>query len=289
VYWVEYGTRDSLGNYKHDGTLLSYAPDDGTTSVVASGLEGPIGVEVTTSHAYVYVDGARPLYAPAHLQLLRVPLAGGSAELVQEGAFPSSFAAAGSQAFWETSSTHPDSKIFTMTSDADAAVSEFVADSNARKLTIDGTDLYYAGSNGLTRTPTDSAAPVALGLSATDFALHDDSVYALDFASGAGGLLTRAPKTGGEFLRVRALGPGAPSRLRRAGDRYFFEALNYSQTDPNEQLQVLSASFVDDSPPIRLLYRPSRNSFVDHLWVASENALYWSEGRAIYKQPLPIP
>jgi len=288
VYWVEYGTRDDNGTYQHDGALLSYAPDSGTSSVIASGLEGPIGVEVTTSHAYVEVDGGRPLGTPIRLQLFRVPLAGGNAELVQDNAYHTSFAAEGGRAFWVQSALGP-TTIYSMTSDSDAVATEFITSPGILGcLTIDGTDLYYQTYEQLMRTSTGSAAPVALGQSVGDIVVHDDAVFALQSLSTVGGMLARAPKSGGEFVRVRALGSGLPDGLRRVGDRYFFEASASPNDEPYlNDLRVLTGSFVDQSPLVQLLQRPDRGSYIDHLWVVTGGDLYWSDGRSVFKQPLP--
>ncbi|HYP98658.1 MAG TPA: hypothetical protein VER96_08290 [Polyangiaceae bacterium] len=283
VYWVEYGTRDALGNYQHDGALLAYSPDDGTTTVVASGLEGPTDVAITTTHAYVYVDGARPSGTFIRAQLLRVPLAGGNAELVQDGAIPASFAADGSRAFWSTDYTLPNQNIYSMTSDSNAVPTTFVA-GDAFKLAIDGSDLYYKVGSGLMRTPTANAAPVAVNVSVGEYVLHDDSIYTLESVNG-GLMLSLAPKTGGETTRVRALGYSYPLKLRRLGDRYFVES---QPTGSPSQRQLLTASFVGTDPPVRLI-GPSRGWAGDRLWAATATTLYWSEGRAVYKQPLTTP
>ena len=287
VYWVEYGTRDALGNYQHDGALLAYAIADGTTTVVASALEGPIDVELTTSHAYIYIDGARPLNTPIHSQLLRVPLSGGTAELVQEGARPASFAAAGSKAFWSRNYTEGTPNIYSLESDANAVPTVFVA-AYANALASDATDLYYLSDQGLMRSPIASAAPVVLGASPGAFVLHDDSIFSLESVT-AGGLLQRGPKSGGDSLRVRALGSGTPSELQAVGDRYFLSVAQSGNWTPSGfayYAQVLTAGFVGTDPPIRLLERTKPITSPDQLWVGTASDLYWSEGRTIYKQPL---
>jgi hypothetical protein len=53
--------------------------------------------------------------------------------------------------------------------------------------------------------------------------------------------------------------------------------------------QVLTAGFAGTDPPIRVLERPRREWVIDRLWVGTAAALYWSEGQAIYEQPLPKP
>ena len=290
VYWVEYGTRDALGNYQHDGALMSYAIADGTTTVLASGLPGPVALGLTTTHIYVYVDGAPLISTPTHPQLLRVPLVGGNATLVQDGALPFGFVAVGSRAFWAISD-----ELYSMASDPSAVASKFVT-GFWKSLSADATDLYYiSGSNEFVHTPATSAAPVPVGVPSSRYALHDDSIYTLEWVNN-GALLSRAPKSGGVYQRVRALGAGNPSGLRVVGDRYFLDVDTSPIPDSTDssgaytsKRQVLNAAFVGTDPPIRLLERIHRNSFVDQLWVGTAGALYWSEGQAIYRQPVPTP
>jgi len=292
VYWLEYGTRDALGNYQHDGALMSYSITDGTTAVLASGLAGPTSLKLSTTHAYVYLDGAPLIGTPIHAQLFRVPLNGGVPELVQDGAQPQFFAAAGSQPFWAAGK-----EVYTMGSEANALPTVFVSEL-VRALATDATDLYYyaASSGSLMRAPLAGAAPSAVGVTAISFALHDDAIYALESirtaADTMGGLLSRAPKSGGAFERVRALGSGTPSNLTAVGDRYFLDVVPAAVEGSNGysyKTQVLTAGFAGSDPPIRLLERNQRQTRVDELWVGTAAALYWSEGQAIYKQPLPTP
>jgi hypothetical protein len=296
VYWLEYGTRDALGNYLHDGALMSYSVVDGTTAILAAGLPGPVGLALTTSHAYVFVDGAPLIGTPTQPQLLRVPLAGGGPVLVQEGAQPYSFAAAGSRAFWSSWGN----AVYSMLSDPNAVPTVFISE-KAYNLTTDATDLYYGGAasgDEVMRTPIASAATTAVGVSVNGgFALHDDGIYKLESAytgNNAGGLLSRVPKSGGAFQRVRALGAGSPRNLKVVGDHYFLDVIPDPLPVGNGQVyafttQVLTAGFVGSDPPIRLLDRAVRDSLVDRLWVGTADALYWSEGQAIYRQPLPTP
>jgi hypothetical protein len=158
-------------------------------------------------------------------------------------------------------------------------------------LKSDATDLYYPASGGLMRTPIASAAPSAVGvsgLSVYDFALYADGIFALESSNG-GGLLSRAPKSGGAFQRVRALGAGVPGNLKVVGDRYFLDVLLAEGLNSKGKTQVLTAGFAGTDPPLRLLERNQRHTPTDQLWVATADALFWSEGQAIYKQPLPTP
>ncbi|HET7539497.1 MAG TPA: hypothetical protein VFK05_06485 [Polyangiaceae bacterium] len=281
LYWLEYGTRDALGNYEDDGALMSYAIAEGTTTVIASQLAGPMGLGLTPTHIYVYVDGGPLVGAPTHPQLLRLPLGGGSPELVQDGAQAGGFVAVGSRVFFATGA-----EVYSVSSDSEATPSLFLAE-QTYNLTSDGSDLYYvAFDSQLMRSPLTAAAPKTVGFQANYFALYGDGIFTPNQVDG-GGVLSRVPKRGGEFVRVRALGACSPGRQQVVGDRYFLQVspVRDGGADPSKQ-QILTAGFLDDNPPIRLLERATRLP-IDHLWVGTAAALYWSDGRAIYEQRLP--
>jgi hypothetical protein len=321
VYWLEYGTRDPRGNYQHDGALMSYGITDGTTTTVASGLDGPTTLGLTTTHAYIVADGVQH-NTP---ELLRVPLTGGSVELLQQGKVAvlfTGFAAAGSQAFWGRSNS-----IYTMSADSNAVPTLFFSPESASLylLASDGTDLFYNYSSGLDsgalkRTPIASASPTPtddwLGFSTLGVAPHGDELFELETLlngtpssrathqngtappSPSGVLLMRAPKSGGEFQQVRPLGAGAPTfgsdetALQAIGDRYFFAVHDWvPDRDGNfyYQKRVLSAGFADNDPPIRLLELPEQRPVNRFHWTGTAVGLFWSDGRAIYEQPLPNP
>src|SRR5262245_56013057 len=56
LYWVEYGTSDELGNYANNGRLLSRAFDSQEVTTLATDLAGSLGVAVTSTHVYAYLD-----------------------------------------------------------------------------------------------------------------------------------------------------------------------------------------------------------------------------------------
>lgn len=57
LYWLNYGTRDHLGNYNNDGALLAYSFQSRVTRTVVAALSGPVDLEVTIAHAYFLEDG----------------------------------------------------------------------------------------------------------------------------------------------------------------------------------------------------------------------------------------
>jgi len=301
VYWLEYGTRDALGTYQHDGTLMSYRIADGTTTSVASGFDGPTSLALTTTHAYIASDGI----LNGHPQAYRAPLTGGSVEQLQqdqfsiEEGFPAGFTAAGSQAFWSTSTG-----IYTQSASSNAVPTPFSTEGSVYPLMSDGTEIFYTSpSSGFAviRTPIASPAPQFVATSSGfGIALHGDDLFELDVLQNGlpwGTVLSRAPKSGGEFLRVRPLGAGVPLTkidalaLQVVGDRYFFtveEGVQDSGGNYGTQRRVLSASFADDDPPIRLLELPMERGPDDRFrWIGTAVGLFWSDGRAIYAQPLP--
>lgn len=288
IYWLEYGTRDALESYQRDGALMSYTLADGATTVLAAGLAGPMGLALTTSHAYVFIDGGPELNAPIHPKLLRVPLAGGSPELVQDGAQPFTFTAADSRFFWSAWGA----PVYSILPDSGAIPTVFVSE-KARNMASDDTNIYYTNStDSLMRTPLAGGASIEVAPAMSGFALHDDGVYTLESTlTRDAGLLRRMPKDGGESVRVRALGAGDPSGLRVVGDRYFLDVAAPGVQGPDGvyrfKTQVLMGRFEGTEPLVRLLERAKRASLVDSLWVATAQDLYWSEGQAIYKQPVP--
>jgi hypothetical protein len=321
LYWLEYGTRDALENYLHDGALMSYSFADQTTTTVATGLDGPIRFGLTTTHAYISTYEQR-VTGISHL--LRVPLTGGTVEQVQAAPRYADaflyFASVGSQAFWDHHYQTNDwgdenTGIDTMSSDPDAVPISFVSPEEAHRvdaLASDGTGLFYVSADhAVMRTPISSAAATATGAVArlAGIALHDDSIFTLNTldnggptVSPSGILLLRAPKSGGQFQQVRSLGAGVleaqenfyGSTPQVVDDRYFFQVHLWMQDrDGHEgyQRRVLTAAFGDNEPPIRLFEQPLPTSAqFDHFrWVGTADALYWSDGQAIYEQPLPTP
>src|SRR6185295_13943323 len=107
LYWTDYGTRDALGNHQHDGVVRSYDFANGAVATVTSGLAGPTGIGVTDGYVYVELDGGPLTLGASEPKIWRVPLAGGTLELVQDqqalgqaGAqFSRSFVSSGSSAF----------------------------------------------------------------------------------------------------------------------------------------------------------------------------------------------
>jgi hypothetical protein len=294
LYWAEYGTRDSLGSYRNDGVIMSFAFDDGTIQQVAGALPGPVGLGVTSTRLYVYVDGGPLIGSVIHSQLLRLPLTGGEPELVEDGTAPGEFQGARDLAFWTAAdalkSVGPEV----------GAVPSVAFTGYVWGLRADETTVYFAGSlrpddgnadDAVIQSRSVVGGPVnVLGLSPLTFAIKDDFLYGIEQIDNSTGLiLNRAPKTGGNWQRTRALGAGGSTELRIAGDRYFWFSAPAGGGPFTQgiggRVTIQTASFTTDVPPVRLLEQsvPRYGTFV---WIGTATSLYWTNGSAIYARAL---
>jgi hypothetical protein len=281
LYWLEYGTRDSLGNYQNDGALMAMSLADGTKKKLATAIPGPNALGITNGQAYVMVDGAALVGAVEHLQLLRFPLTGGTSQLIQDGSppllsrRPTIFAAVGSTAYW----TGPNS-LYSVASDS--ALPTVVATGYVDGLHADATDLYFDdGSAHISRTSLTPGSMVErLGLDLRPFDLNGDFIYGLEDTNN-GIILTKTAKSGGSWLRVIALGERFPTRLVFTSDRLFVEWRG-SDHLPGVTTTTLGST----APPIRLL--DPVEGFVKS-WVGTTSKVYWTDGRRIYSRAIPTP
>ncbi|HEY5372040.1 MAG TPA: hypothetical protein VIK01_00070, partial [Polyangiaceae bacterium] len=274
LYWLEYGTRDGLGNYQHDGTLFSYGLADGELTSLATALPGPYELGVTTGHAYVAVDGGPLIGSPEHAQVLRLPLAGGAAELVQDAVTVGRFTTAGDQAFWAGAG------LYTVLPTPGASVSTLVAGIFVTQAAADASAVYY--NSGLSpimsvlqtgSTPSVVVAPFL----PSAFALSGDSIYGVE-GLATGSFLDTVPKAGGTWIRKRALGDASANNLQIIDDRYFFDGQYYN----TPVLYIETGLISSDAPPARLV-EVNGNSDLNKqmLWVATQETVFWSDGRAI--------
>jgi len=307
VYWLEnlrYQGSGGDGTSQLVGQLLSYSIADHRTTTLALLPNDPAQLALTTSHAYLSMSSSDS--DNGHTQLVRVPLSGGSLQAIQQWDFYGaelSFVAVGSQAFWS------DGFVVSSMTSAPGASPKLLTpgDNEASPMVLaasDGADLFYwsLGDNRLLmRTSIGNFAPEAVGIEyppGRGFALNGDAFFALTravpdtnpiFARGL--ILSRVPKTGGEYEAVRSLGDGSPTSLQIVGDRYFF--VSGANSRPIDSFghttfdaRVSMGSFNDDAPPIRLIEHTIE--FLDEVrFVATAHDLFWTDGKTLYQQPLP--
>ena len=277
LYWVEYGTRDSLGNYQNDGALMAYSLADGKLATLGADLKGPRTLGVTSAHAYVSVDGAGIVGTETKNQVLRLPLAGGAAAIVASDDFGTRFAATGETIFW---SDRIKWQTATGTA-APTALIESIFDSDG---TADATHLYYETSAGISRIPVAGGTAQSLVAPNYPFALTADTLYGIEQVDGPGCVLSKVAKAGGTWLRSRALGAGWVRGLQIVGDRVFLATSD--DTSDFGRIRFSTALLTSNDPPVRIGEIYQRGKRPEVTFAATAQAFFWSDGRAIYQRKL---
>ncbi len=278
LYWAEYGTRDSLGNYQNDGSVMAMKRADGSTTKLASALSGPMALAVTSDRVYYFTDGAGLVGGPLHMKLARVALTGGTSETIQDGTPPllprarQTTATSGNSFYW--------SGFNAVYAISGASVTPTPVCDSSFDIAADATDL-YAELDVISRVPLAGGAPQPLDLDYRAFTLDGDSIYGLEQVQ-SGLLLTKAAKTNGAWLRIRPLGEGVGERVRFAGDRYFVELRRAPHYD--DFPGVLTGKLSTTTPPLQLI-EPASVNVVS--WAATADTFYWSDGRRIYQRAIP--
>ncbi|MET0790835.1 MAG: hypothetical protein ABW061_04890 [Polyangiaceae bacterium] len=289
LYWLAYGTRDSLGNHHSDGALQSLKRADLTTTKLASGLAGPTTLALTAAHAYVLIDGGGIVGTPVHRTLLRFPLGGGAAETIQIGTPPligtpdQFFVSVAGTLYW----TGTD-QVFSLADDS--TVPSVFSTTPIKPLDADSTNLYFSDDNGIV-----TAAPLAGGTVQTlgfewrwAFAVNGDNAYSIELADQDMILSKAAKVNGSSWLRTRALGTGYPRRLSFVGDRFFIQ---WSKDVPaatccNSREGISTGLLGSTAPLVELLDLPQGT--VTH-WVGTSDSVYWTDGTRIFARAIPTP
>jgi len=274
LYFVDHGTFDDLGNYDNDGRLLKRGLSAGPSTVLATGLAGPVGVALTTTHAFVYLDqvwDGKPRFS-----LARIPLTGGAAQIVQLDAEPNGqwndclgcLAHAGDTLYFPLSTG-----IYKIAAQ-DTVPSQF-STLRAASMAIFGEYLYLvsATANAIWRVPL--AGGVAEQLSADprgNIQVADGYVYSLD-NSGNKTYLVRMPVTGGPWVRLPKARSYSAAQLQIAAG-WFFHQL-YSDAGQQYVAGRLSDTA---SAGVPLTLSPGTNV---RAWVGTAQAIFWSSGRVI--------
>jgi hypothetical protein len=294
VFWVEYGTVDST-TYKHggDGRLLARDLDGGEPTVLATSLAGPEWIAVSSDHVYVFID-RRGLDNFAG-GVLRVPISGGSAELVQE--LPSGtpvtqpFASSPDYEYWNTGSA-----VYRIAR-WDGASAEIFSTRSARTLFADDIYLYlsdYVDGTGTWTIPLGGGAERQLSSAKVDvMQLEGDYLYGIDV--GEHGLpngtftetLSRMPKTGGDWTPL-ATAHGTWSRLNVSGDYYFMDEpdnnrrlLRGSLSNPDAPLVLLASEPV----PLRSKRYPSLPTTMWYCWQLTRVGIFFADEQGLHLTP----
>jgi len=296
VYWVEYDTQDNLGNYEDNGRLLSILQDGGEPSVIASDLQGPIGLGIGDDYAYVVVDHSSE--PNGETELLRVPLDGGEAEVI--GAldsdlgsltngdfvydwFQRNFVMNAGTAYWVTFNT-----IMRLPEDGSGPLEMlFNQRAGIHTITGDESSLYFIDDEGLKAFPYAGGDPTLLRpFSSPTFApaysqltISGDYFYALDNVEP---YLVRMPKTGGAWKRVAK---SAATHLRFDGSNYFTDppAVSHGQL---VGASLLQSNLTDPSLATILAKSPPWDGRHDFgAWDVASAWVYFGWESRLYRAP----
>ena len=276
LYWVEYGTADELGNYANNGRLLSRAFDSTDVTTLATDLAGSVGVAVTTTHVYAYLDrvwqdgGER--YA-----IVRVPLAGGElqtvhVDLTQRGMYGK--CGYSGKCFYEYDDAGYFSRtdgVWEITAASDQAVR--IAEGSLEVMGVDESHVYHIGDSTVPRTQELSRIPrgggdaelVTNDAKNANYALSGEYIYAL------AGTLFRMPTSGGRWTALAQLGAGQGYELSIIGDDFYFDTHSGEWSLTRGSLSNPESAAVI----VHLAFQPEG-------WVGTPAGAYWTDGSAIY-------
>ncbi|RYZ01095.1 MAG: hypothetical protein EOO73_36570 [Myxococcales bacterium] len=302
VYWVEYGTFDDLGNYEDNGRLMSAPLVGGQPVVLADGLLGPTGVEVSSSYIYV----AEELGPDISGALLRIPKGGGTAEIV--GTLPTeafgnvfvfdwmarSFVAHEGTAYWLSFGS------MYKLPESEAGPGPYVdlglGSRQPEAIFGDASNLYvsmvgiwklpYAGPEALVETPVNDQTSLY-----SSFSTDGEYVYALDSSKASTDLLTpsyliRTPLDAVAWKRL-AQYPGKTTHLVLDGSDYFVDPGVFAG-DQRVGCSIVQGKLGDAEAKTTLVSLPSSyletsqgNCMVP--WAASAKSVYVANGRSLYR------
>ena len=279
VYWVTHGTTDSLGNYRNDGRLFKRALGGQTAQVIATGLAGPVGIGLTSTHFFVYLDQAWD--AQGQYALARVPITGGDAQTIERGArlvdarggaCVHCFAHSGSTAYFALKRG-----IFSMNAEA-MAMSE-LTEMQALSLAASGQYLYFEAEDATTSTAQMWRVAVT-GSDPERISTQDGSdIQALGYdlygiVMGGTSYFASMPLAGGVWTHLAKVSPGAVSQLDLADALYFYDSQVY-----DEPYRVYVGNVGEPTSQTAVLSMPNKASV--KAWVGTATGLYWTDGHSV--------
>jgi hypothetical protein len=286
LFWVEYGSVDSLGNFQNDGRLLARDFDSEDVRVLADDLPGAVNVAVTAAHAYVYVDQYLEAGGPRDA-LVRMTLAGADYALVQLDVTPQNasdvvchrcLVSVGGTAYF----VHDDSIL--RVSEEDPKPALFV-ERAALSMTVDETTLYLVEGTGTWQVPLatgiasqvspqrraslQSSGAYLYGLDIVE-AVHEESVF-----------LARMPKDGdGGWERLAPRHDARYSWQLQLVDDLFFHDLHLQ----DERWQVAQGKLNETAAAQVVLELPAAGS--RRAWVGTAAGVFWNDATRIRRVPL---
>jgi hypothetical protein len=279
VYWTEHGTVDDLGNYQNDGRLLRRAFDSTTTEVIATGLSGPVGLMLTTTDAYVYLD--QVFDTSLRNALARVPLAGGDATIVQLDVQP----VGGSLGACVVCGVHSGGTLYFPMANAIYEIASADAKPTlftnfiAWSLAILGDNLIMAGGmddqhqSQIWTIPLTGGTPQLVVDPGSGYFIQPagDNFYAVDNCGDAY-CLCSMPQTGGPWTHLPNPWSGS-SDLEISGNLFFHDAIG-----PDQSWQMYQGTLTDPSTAVVLFSLPGSTA---RGWVGTTAGVFWVDFRTL--------
>ena len=285
LYWVEHGTSDKLGNYNNDGRLMRRDFASDTAQTVVKGLGGPVGIGLTTTDFFVYLDQS---FDPSgYTALARIPRAGGAVEIIQRGLQPTNsagnpcpdcFVHSGSTALFPIADA-------IMKLAPDQTAPEYFAGPGALSLTMVGDFLYFesivdqTGNSQVYGGLASSWGVVQAAPTARSY-LQASGAYLYGLEVGATSYLARMPLAGGQWARLAPAQDGAADRLLIAG-AFFFYGLDHFGAG----YSVVQGPLSDTAKAKPILTVPQKGNL--KTWLGTPAGLFWSDGHSIRQRTLP--
>lgn len=277
LYWTEYGSHDSLGNYEGNGRVRARTLESDAAWTIAEDLPGPTAVGVTTRDVVVFLDRAE--HEGTSSVIARAPLAGGDVEIVLRDA----------ELWWSSHSFTNEGDAAYFTQDGvvmklahDDAKPQQIASLNVVFLTVAGGSLYAAG-DGVYRVPLDGDGDPKL-VSRQDrhgFSASGDYLYGGEDAAD-GVYLTQMPLAGGAWKRVAPKYRGLYTWLVQIRDDRF--AIDLHLKDGSWQLWQGSLGSGEAELAVHL-----PNADPHRSWTLTRLGLFWIDGRSIRFRRIPQP
>lgn len=289
LYWVEYGSEDSLGNFQNDGRLLARDFDSDEVRVLADDLPGAEGVVLTGTHAYVYVDqyladgGPRPA-------LVRMTLAGADYELVRllllndtGNSCVGCLVGVDGAAFFVD-----DDSIFRV-SDEDPTAVPFL-EQPGYSMAVDETTLYVAAESGILQAPLTTGIATQLSTRPRrSLQTSGTYLYGIDDEDPSGVFLARIPKAGGTWERLAPRRDADVGSRLRIVDDLFFQHLYLPEGNPGCRWSLSCFQFVQgnlkDTAAAQVVLELPKDVTA---WVGTTAGVFWTDRAKIRHVPLAV-
>jgi len=294
LYWVEYGTEDELGNPRYDGKIMAQDFDGGPPEQVGGDLAAPVGLALSESYFYVDAERWQDENGGEQRALIRLPRAGGSAELVQAGLSPKD--PDGTKCHYPCFAATPDFGYFyhrggvhRVSEEPGAAASELwgeVTENGFVASTSDDTVYFNLPSLRFQRLLFGAEAPEQLLPTLVSSMEWDaDTLYWLEYADDTLYLVRWQPGNGSprrvaavENAPVSSVGP-----LKVAEGNYFGFIWHRDGSS-----KIVSGTLAEPEQVTTRVEFPDRfdsGQNISERWLGTRDAVYWIEEGAILRSP----